>query len=399
VTAYASFESRNYRFLLASTVLSVLGQQMLAIVVGWDLYSTTHSAIVLGNVGLVQIIPTLLFTFVAGHVADHYDRRRVAMLTQLAIGVIGFVLAFSGSSRTVTMIYSCLFLTALANSFQWPVRSALLPQVVAPEHLTNAVSWQSTGRELATVTGPALAGFLVAWRGSESAYFAQALCSTLAAVCTGAMQLAPRPASERPAVGFRAVSEGLRFVWNEKVILSAISLDLLAVFFGGATALLPIYAQDILHTGATGLGWLRAAPAFGAGLMALAIAHRSHIKNAGVVLLASVVGFGLATIGFGVAKSSWLSFIMLFGTGVFDEISVVLRVSLVQMRTPDRLRGRVSAVNGLFIACSNQWGAVESGLAAAWLGTVPSVVFGGLATIVVVTTIGALSASLRRWRN
>ena len=399
MTAYVSFESRNYRFLLASTVLSVLGQQMLAIVVGWDLYSATHSPVVLGNVGLVQIIPTLLFTFVAGHVADHYDRRRTAMLTQLAIAVIGFVLAFSGPSRTVTLIYSCLFLTALASSFQWPVRSALLPQVVAPEHLTNAVSWQSTGRELATVTGPALAGFLVAWRGSESAYAAQAVCSMLAAICTAAMQLSPRPAEERPPVGLRAVSEGLRFVWNEKVILSAISLDLLAVFFGGATALLPIYAQDILHTGATGLGWLRAAPAFGAGLMALGIAHRSHIKHAGMVLLAAVVGFGLATIGFGVAKSSGLAFAMLFGVGVFDEISVVLRVSLVQSRTPDRLRGRVSAVNGLFIACSNQWGAVESGLAAAWLGTVPSVVFGGVATIVVVATIGALSASLRRWRN
>jgi MFS family permease len=213
------------------------------------------------------------------------------------------------------------------------------------------------------------------------------------------MHLEPRPPEDKPVLGFRDISEGLRFVWNEKVILSAISLDLLGVFFGGATALLPIYAQDILHTGATGLGWLRAAPAFGAGLMALAIAHRSRIKNAGLVLLASVVGFGLATIGFGVAKSSWLSFLMLFGTGLFDEISVVLRVSLVQMRTPDRLRGRVSAVNGLFIACSNQWGAVESGMAAAWLGTVPSVVFGGMATVVVVAAVGALSASLRRWRN
>jgi MFS family permease len=399
VTAYASFESRNYRFLLASTVLSVLGQQMLAIVVGWDLYKATHSPVVLGNVGLVQIIPTLLFTFVAGHVADRYDRRRTAMFTQLAIGVIGFALAFAGPGRGVTLIYTCLFLTATANAFQWPVRSALLPQLVAPEHLTNAVSWQSTGRELATVTGPALAGFLLAWRGSEWVYASQALCSLLAAASTSAMQLAPRPLAERPVVGWRAVVEGLRFVWNEKVILSAISLDLLAVFFGGATALLPIYAQDILHTGATGLGWLRAAPAFGAGLMALAIAHRSHIRNAGVVLLASVMGFGVATIGFGIAKASWLSFVMLFGVGVFDEISVVLRVSLVQMRTPDHLRGRVSAVNGLFIACSNQWGAVESGLAAAWLGTVPSVVFGGAATIVVVAAIGALSASLRRWRN
>ena len=177
------------------------------------------------------------------------------------------------------------------------------------------------------------------------------------------------------------------------------SLDLLAVFFGGATALLPIYAADILHIGATGLGWLRAAPAVGAGLTAVWIAHRPPIRNAGMVLLATVAAFGAATIGFAVSTSAWLSFGMLFLTGAFDSVSVVLRISLVQSRTPDALRGRVSAVNGLFIAASNQWGAVESGVAAALMGTVPSVVFGGAATIVVVAAVGALSASMRRWKN
>jgi MFS family permease len=195
------------------------------------------------------------------------------------------------------------------------------------------------------------------------------------------------------------VGEGLRFVYQEKVILAAISLDLLAVFFGGAVTILPIYAQDILHVGATGLGWLRAAPAFGAALMAVYLAHRGHIRNAGVVLLLSVAGFGLATIGFAVATVPWISFAMLFLTGVFDSVSVVLRLTLVQSRTPDSLRGRVSAVNGLFIACSNQWGAVESGLAAAWLGTVPSVVFGGSATIAITAVIAFFCAGLRQWRN
>jgi MFS family permease len=171
------------------------------------------------------------------------------------------------------------------------------------------------------------------------------------------------------------------------------------VLFGGATALLPIFAQDILHAGPTGLGWLRAAPAVGAGLMSLYIAHHSSIRHAGIVLLLSVIGFGAATIGFAVSTAIWLSFLMLFLTGLFDSVSVVLRLSVVQMRTPDPLRGRVAAVNGLFIACSNQWGAVESGLAAKWLGTVPSVVWGGLATIVVVTLVGVMSTSLRRWRN
>jgi MFS family permease len=177
------------------------------------------------------------------------------------------------------------------------------------------------------------------------------------------------------------------------------SLDLLAVFFGGAVALLPIYAEDILRTGATGLGWLRAAPAIGAGLTAIWIAHRPAFRNAGMVLLASVAAFGLATIGFAVSTSAWLSFGMLFLTGAFDSVSVVLRISLVQSRTPDALRGRVSAVNGLFISASNQWGAVESGVAAALMGTVPSVVFGGAATIVVVGAVAAVSASMRRWKS
>jgi MFS family permease len=218
-------------------------------------------------------------------------------------------------------------------------------------------------------------------------------------VCYYFMHIPGAAEQKRPESGLKAVAEGLRFVWREKVILSALSLDLLAVFFGGATALLPIYAEDILHTGATGLGWLRAAPAIGAGLMAVAIAHRPMIRNAGLVLLITVAAFGAATVGFAVSTVSWLSFAMLFLTGAFDSISVVLRISLVQSRTPDELRGRVSAVNGLFISASNQWGAVESGLAAKWMGTVPSVVFGGAATIVVVAAIGVLSATLRRWKN
>jgi hypothetical protein len=213
------------------------------------------------------------------------------------------------------------------------------------------------------------------------------------------MRLPDRAAHERPEIGLKAVAEGVSFVWKEKLILSAMSLDLLAVFFGGAVALLPIYAEDILRTGATGLGWLRAAPAIGAGLTAVWIAHRPAFRNAGVVLLISVAAFGAAPTGFAVSISPWLSFGMLFLTGAFDSVSVVLRISLVQSRTPDKLRGRVSAVNGLFIAASNQWGAVESGVAAALMGTVRSVVFGGAATIVMVAAVAVLSTSMRRWKN
>jgi MFS family permease len=399
VTAYAAFSSRSFRYLLAGTTLSNFGQQMLAIVVSWDLYLATKSPVVLGNVGLVQIIPVLLFTFAAGHVADHYDRRRTVLITQVALAVTGFALAGAGSNRGVAVIYLALFVSAAARGFQWPVTSALMPQTVPSEHLTNAISWSGTARESATVGGPALAGVLLATLGSEAVYLVQACCSVLAVICFTAMRVPPVERQEHAEEGWRAVIEGLRFVWREKVILSAISLDLLAVFFGGATALLPIFAQDILRVGATGLGWLRAAPAIGAALMSLWLAHHSRMRHAGLVLLASVVGFGAATIGFGFATVAWLSFFMLFLTGAFDAVSVVLRLSVVQMRTPDALRGRVAAVNGLFIASSNQWGAVESGLAAAWLGTAPSVVWGGVATIAVVVAIGALSRSLREWRQ
>ena len=377
----------------------MFAQQMLATVVGWDLYLSTHSPVVLGNVGLVQIIPVLLFTFVAGHVADRYNRSRTAMVTQVGQALVAFALAGAGSGRGVVLIYACLFLTATARAFQWPATSAMLPQTVPPENLTQAISWSGSAREMATMGGPALAGGLIAWFGSESVYIGQAICCVLSAVCFAMIRVPDRAEHERPEIGLKAVAEGIRFVWNEKVILSAMSLDLLAVFFGGATALLPIYAADILRIGATGLGWLRAAPAVGAGLTAIWIAHRPQFHNAGVVLLATVAAFGAATIGFAVSTAAWLSFVMLFLTGAFDSVSVVLRISLVQSRTPDALRGRVSAVNGLFIAASNQWGAVESGVAAALMGTVPSVVFGGAATIVVVAAVGALSTSMRRWKN
>ena len=399
MSAYASLESKNFRFLLASSVLSVLAQQMLSIVVGWDLYQATHSAIVLGNVGLVQIIPPILFTVAAGYAADHFDRRRVAIGAQTVIALIGFVLAAAGAARGVGLIYTCLLLSATARAFQWPATSAMLPGVVAPAQLTSAISWQGTGRELATVTGPALAGLLIAWKGSEAVYLTQALCAVAAVACYAMMKMSVAPKTARPPLDWHQMGEGIRFVFREKLILAALSLDLLAVFFGGAVTLLPIFAQDILRVGPTGLGWLRAAPAFGAALMAVFIAHRGRVHRAGSALLWSVAGFGAATICFAVSTAGWLSFAMLFLTGVFDSVSVVLRLSLVQMRTPDHLRGRVSAVNGLFIAASNQWGAVESGWAAAWLGTVPSVVWGGAATIAVVGVIAALSPSLRSWRN
>jgi MFS family permease len=384
---------------MAGASASMFGQQMLLIVVAWDLYRITKSALALGYTGLAQVLPVFLFTFVAGHVADRYDRRRTIIITQSAAAVVGLGLALAGEQRSVSLIYTCLFLIATARAFQWPVTSSMLPQTVPMEQLTSAISWNGSARELATMAGPALAGLMITAWGSEPVYLFQAVLSAVAALCFTQVKVSKLPEDKRSQPGLKGVIEGLQFVWREKVIFYAMTLDLLAVLFGGARALLPIYAQDILHGGARALGWLEAAPAVGAGLMSLALAHWGTIERAGRVILGSVIGFGVATIVFALSKNMALSLVALFTLGAFDAISVVLRLSVVQIRTPDYLRGRVSSVNALFISSSNQWGAVESGVAATLMGVVPSVVFGGIMTIVVVLAIGWLSKDLREWTN
>ncbi len=370
---------------------------MLSVAVSWDLYVQTKSAIVLGNVGLVQVAPFLLFALPAGHFVDRHDRRRILILTQLIIMIVGALLATT--SRSVSLIYSCLFLGAVARAFQNPARSAMLPHVVPPDVLRNAITWNSSAQEIATVTGPALAGLLIASVGSRPVYVVQILCATLTLICVQFMKLRAPANNETPAPAGKALVEGVHFVWNDKLILPAISLDLFAVLFGGAIALLPIYAVEILHTDARGLGWLRAAPSFGAISMAFLMSHSPRVKRAGRTLLWTVAGFGAATIVFGLSRSLWLSLAMLFFTGVFDNVSVVLRQSLVQTKTPDRLKGRVLAVQNIFISSSNQLGAVESGWTAAWFGPVTSVVAGGLATILIVSGFAIGSGALRKWRQ
>lgn len=387
--------------LLSGNLLSGFGLQMLSVAVSWDLYLQTRSAVVLGNVGFVQVAPFLLFALPAGHFADRHDRRRIMIVTQILLMASSALLLISYHS--VALIYTCLFLTALSRAFQAPARVASLPHVVPPDSLRNAITWNSSAQELATVSGPAIAGLLLASVGSRTVYAVQFACTALTLLCYQFLRLRVEPKSElrsqpsAPAGG--DVAEGIRFVRNDKLILSAISLDLFAVLFGGATALLPIYSVEILHAGASGLGWLRAAPSLGAISMALVQSHSRSVKSAGKVLLWAVAGFGAATIVFGFSRSLWLSLAMLAITGACDNVSVVLRQSLVQTHTPDRLKGRVLAVQNIFISCSNQLGAVESGWTAAWVGAVTSVVGGGVATIVVVTAFAAGSAALRRWKQ
>lgn len=383
--------------MLAGMFLSSFGSQMLSLAVSWDLYLQTRSAIVLGNVGFVQVAPFLLFALIAGHFADRYDRRRIMVMTQTMalLASIPLVLGF----RSVPEIYACLFFLALGRAFQWPARQALLQHVITPDALSNAITWNSSAMEISSITGPALGGIILATAGSRTVYLIQICCASLAFLCFFAIRFRSAPAGGRPASTGKSILEGMHFVWNNKLILSAISLDLFAVLFGGATALLPIYAVDILHAGARGLGWLRTAPSVGSVTMALILAHSPRIRGAGKALLWTVAGFGAATVVFGISRSMWLSLPMLVLVGAFDNVSVVLRQSLLQLETPDYVRGRVLAFSSIFISSSNQFGAVESGWTAAWFGPVLSVAGGGAVTIVIVLICAAISAPLRMWRQ
>lgn len=372
---------------------------MLSVAVSWDLYLQTRSAVVLGNVGFAQVTPFLLFALFAGHFADTHDRRRILTYTQTLFLVTSLALSFG--SPSVYLIYGCLFLTATARTFQGPARSALVPNTVPPELLRNAITWTTSANEIASVSGPAIAGLLLASTGSRNVYIAQGLCSLGSFVCFWAMRGQPKKVTEGQAnsPGLRSILDGVWFVRKNELVLSAMSLDMFAVLFGGATTLLPIYAVEILHTDARGLGWLRAAPSVGAVTMALLQTHTMRVHRAGATLLWSIAAFGVATVLFGLSKTFWFSFAMLVLVGAFDNVSVILRHSLVQTETPDYVRGRVLAVNNIFISCSNQLGAVESGWAAALLGTVPSVAVGGFATILIVAAFAACFPRLREWRQ
>ena len=395
--AYAAFRSRDFPLLLSANFLANVGMQMVSVAVSWDLWLQTRSAIVLGNVGFVQVTPFILFALFAGHFADRYDRRRVMLVTQTLLLAASVLLALG--TRSVALIYSSLFLLQMARAFQGPARQAMLPGIVPPGALSNAIAWQSSAHEISSISGPAVAGILIAAVGSGTVYAVQLVCAVLSLGCVWFLRYRAAEVGRAAPTDRRSLLEGIRYVWRNRLVLAAISLDLFAVLFGGATALLPIFAVDILHTGPRGLGWLRAASSVGAILMAFLQAHSRPIHKAGRALLWAVVGFGAATVAFGLSRSFWLSLAMMMVVGGLDNISVVLRQTLVQKKTPDAVRGRVLAVNNIFISCSNQVGAAESGWTAAWFGAVPSVVGGGIATILIVAGFALGSRQLRQWEE
>lgn len=334
----------------------------------------------------------ILLALPGGHVADSFDRRRISAITGTLIAISAAALAaVSYWQAPVVWIYLTLLLGGVVVAFNYPARAALLPQIVPREHFANAATWNSTAFLASAAMGPAFAGLVIATTHSATVVFvADALLTLLYGVLVASIRgEQPEPSGERMTL--RSLAAGFHYVRTTEVILAAITLDLFAVLLGGATTLLPIFAKDILHVGADGLGWLRAAPSLGALLMAVAIAHLPPMRRSGRKLFFSVAGFGMATIVFGLSKSFALSLAMLFSLGALDAVSMVIRSTLVQVRTPDEMRGRVSAVNGMFVDTSNELGGFESGALAALIGPVASVVAGGIGTLLSVVMI------MRKW--
>jgi MFS family permease len=366
-----------------SRLASTSANQMLMVAVGWQMYDLTGSAWSLGLVGLLQFLPALLLVLVAGHVVDQFDRARIAALCMLAQVGIALVLALAAhehwASRELLLVVSVLL--GIVKAFQMPAQQALAPALVPPEVLPRALAFSSMGSQAAIVAGPALGGFIYV-AGAQAVYAVCGLLFALAALLVHGVRYDHAPAASRE-MNLATLMAGVHFVRHRPVVLGAISLDLFAVLLGGATALLPIFAKDILHTGPWGLGLLRAAPAAGAFTLSLLLTRWPITRRAGHVLLGAVALFGLATLVFGLSTSFALSLGALVVAGAADMVSVVIRQSLVQLDTPDDMRGRVSAVNSVFIGASNQLGEFESGVTAALLGPVGSVLLGGVGTLLV----------------
>ena len=368
------------RFLIVAAV------EMQAVAVGWQVYDITKRALDLGLVGLAQFLPGILLFLVSGHASDRFERRKVLATCYAGFAlcsVLLLVIAERGT-HSVRPIYAVLILLGVVRSFNGTASRSILPQLVPEEHFSSAVAWNATTFQAATILGPSLGGILYALAHGPWAVYAVAMLTAVGALLS-AFRIKTRPQSRRrEPMTLKTVFAGLDFIWREKLILGAISLDLFAVLLGGAVALLPVYAREILHTGPWGLGLLRTAPGVGAAVMAVALAHRPLRGRAGPTLLWSVAGFGVFTILFGVSHSLTLSLIALVLLGAADMISVIIRAMLVQFGTPDEMRGRVMAVDMVFIGTSNELGQFESGLTAHWFGTVPAVVLGGVGTLFVI---------------
>jgi len=437
---YAALRNTNYRRYFTGNAFSLVGTQMAGVAIAWELYALTNSATALGLVGLVQIVPIVLLSLPAGHIVDRFNRKKVILLATSLVMLLYIVMGASSryaanlpsnpllhSASTalaamahtlgeknvhfadphVPILFLLLLLIGCLRAVNQPAKQSIMPMLVSPLHFANAVTWSSSLFEVSNMVGPTIAGFAIAaMQGPDlrnswayaAIYWTNAAFQLVQLINFSLIKLthAPRP---REPVTLKTLLAGVHFVVQTKIVLGTITLDLFAVLLGGAVALLPVFAKDILHVGPMGLGMLRAAPSVGALSMAMILAHLPPMKHAGRNLLWAVAGFGAATIVFGLSTSFILSLFALAFTGVFDNISVVVRHTLVQLMTPDSMRGRVNAVNSVFISCSNELGAFESGATAALWGPMPAVIVGGIGTIAVVALVTLAWPQIRSVRQ
>jgi MFS family permease len=392
-----AFRNRNFRYYLAARFLSAIATEMQALAVAWQVYGLTRRPLDLGMVGLAQFLPGILLFLVAGHTADRVPRQRILQACAVGFSFCSLLLiAFTLRGLTaVYPIYLAVLWNGVVRAFNGPASQAFLPLLVPAEQFPSAVAWAASTFQGATILGPLAGGLVYGWTGSPLAVYC---CAAAGYVIAFALYSVVRPhAAERAGEhSLRMVFDGFHYIWRNKLILGAISLDLFAVLLGGAVALLPVYAREILKVGATGLGILRGAPGVGAVVMAAVVAARPLRRRAGKALFVCVFGFGLFTLVFAFSRNLALSVAALFVVGACDMVSVVIRHTLVQLGTPNEMRGRVSAVNSVFIGASNEVGQFESGLTAHWFGAVPAVVVGGLGTITVVLLWAWLFPELRQ---
>jgi MFS family permease len=400
---YAVLKIPNFRLFITARFCVTLAIQVQSVVVAWQVYDLTHDPLSLGLIGLSEAIPSIGVSLYAGHVADIVERKKIILLcvcTLLLCSIALLLFTFEWSPFIprfgVIPIYSVIFVSGIARGFISPSMFAFMPQLIPRELFANAITWNSTLWETAAIGGPAIGGFLYGFVGIKASYTADVLLMATGLILALGVSKQSLPDKSDEQGVIQKIRAGLRFVFGNPIILGAISLDLFAVLFGGAVALLPIFAKEILMVGPQGLGVLRAAPAVGALFMAFYITHHPITRNTGKIMLFSVAGFGVCMILFAVSTLFWLSLFLLMMSGMFDCISVIVRGTLLQTMTPENMKGRVSAVNHIFIGSSNEIGMFESGVAARLMGVVPSVIFGGCMTLLSVGAVSWLAKSLRK---
>jgi MFS family permease len=396
------FKNKGFGFFISARLMFTIAILMQSVIIGWQVYEITKDAFSLGMVGLVEAIPSIATALISGVIVDSSDRKRVLLFayilmffcsTSLLIVSSDFIPALIG--HKISIIYGIIFLTGISRGFYMPASQALLGQIVDKENYPYAVSWNITIWQIGAISGPAIGGFIYGFTGTLTSYII--IISFIAAAIifvSGIKSKSAIKSTHQPI--FERLTYGIKFVFSKQIILGSMTLDLFAVLFGGATALLPVFASDILDAGPKGLGILRAAPSIGAVIMAIYLTKHPPLKNTGKVLFSSVAGFGLSILLFAVSANFYLSVFALALSGMFDSVSVVIRQTILQIFTPDEMKGRVSAVNSIFIGSSNEIGAFESGLAAKLMGVVPSVIFGGIMTIMIVSSSIFLFPALRK---